>query len=107
MHWPLVHAAGLGLIALSVMLLLAPAALHRLAFNGEDAAEVHSVGSRLVAAASATLALGLGAAVMVALGALSGRMDYAAFIAIAMVLFLVALWYIWPLAIRARLQRKG
>ena len=98
------HAVGLGLMLLSVVLLLAPAALHRLAFGGEDVPVVHKLGSLLVTAALAALALGLSAEVMVALGALSGRLDVGALSAVIVLLVLVGLWYVWPLTIRAHLR---
>jgi len=100
------HAIGLVLIALSIVLLLAPAALHRLAFDGEDTPLVHEFGSIAITAATATLALGLGAEIMVAIGALSGRIGLAAGVAAVMIVLLLALWYAWPLAARAYLQRK-
>ena len=98
------HAVGLGLMLLSVVLLLAPAALHRLAFRGEDVPVVHKLGSFLVTAALAALALGLSAEVTVAFGALSGRLDIGALAAVIVLLALFGLWYVWPLTIRAHLR---
>src|SRR5207253_1436827 len=80
------HAAGLMLMALSIVLLLAPAAFHRVAYKGEDAPLVHQVGSILVTAATATLALGLSAEVLVAIGAVSGRLSLAIALAAAILL---------------------
>jgi hypothetical protein len=99
-----VHAVGLGMMMLAVVLLLAPAAFHRLAFGGEDVPIVHKVGSIFVTAALAALAVGLSAEVMVALGALSGRSDVGALIAAMVLLLLLGLWYVWPLLIRSRLR---
>jgi hypothetical protein len=99
------HAIGLGMMTLSIVLLLAPAAFHRLAFAGEDSPIVHKIGSIFVTAALAVLALGLGAEVMVAIGALSGRLDIGALMAAIVLVVLFGLWYVWPLAIRARRQR--
>jgi hypothetical protein len=64
-----IHVVGLGMLTLSVVLLLAPAAFHRLAFRGENAPSVHAVGSVLVTGALAALAVGLGAGVTVAISA--------------------------------------
>jgi Family of unknown function (DUF6328) len=100
------HATGLGMMALSMMLLMAPAAFHRLAFNGEDAPAVHRVGSILVTAAVGVLALGLGAEVMVAIGALTGSLEIGVFTAVPVLLVLLGLWYVWPMVIRSRLQRS-
>jgi hypothetical protein len=98
------HAVGLGMMMLAVVLLLAPAAFHRLAFGGEDVPLVHKVGSILVTVALTALALGLSAEVMVALGALSGRLDVGALIAAMVLLLLFGLWYVWPLIVRSRLR---
>src|SRR6267143_884826 len=54
-----VHAASLGCIAVAVILLIAPAAYHRIVFSGQDTEEVHRFGSWLVTCATAPLALGL------------------------------------------------
>jgi hypothetical protein len=88
------------MMTLSILLLLAPAAFHRLAFAGEDTPLVHKIGSIFVTVALAVLALGLSAEVMVAIGALSGRLDVGALMAAIVLLVLSGLWYVWPLAIR-------
>jgi hypothetical protein len=90
------------MLTLSVVLLLAPAAFHRLAFKGEDAPPVHNVGSILVTAALAALAIGLGAAVTVAIGAITGRLEVGLAVGLAILLVLLGLWYVWPLISRAR-----
>jgi hypothetical protein len=54
-----VHAAALAAVALSVLLLMTPAALHRLAFHGEDDPQFFEIGSRLVVTAALPLALGI------------------------------------------------
>jgi hypothetical protein len=90
------------MLTLSIVLLLAPAAFHRLAFKGEDALPVHAVGSILVTTALAALGVGLGAGVTVAIGALTGRLEVGAAVGSAILLVLRGLWYVWPLASRAR-----
>src|SRR5436305_14724776 len=55
----LVHAVSIGLVALAIMLLMAPAAYHRIVFAGEDSQDMHRVGSVLITVATAPLALGL------------------------------------------------
>jgi hypothetical protein len=47
------------LVALAVVLLMTPAAYHRIVYDGEDTEDMHRVGSALVTAATAPLALGL------------------------------------------------
>lgn len=53
------HVTSLAVVSLSVLLLMTPAALHRLAFHGEDDPEFFAIGSRLVIAAGLPLALGI------------------------------------------------
>jgi uncharacterized protein DUF6328 len=55
----LAHAAALCCIALSIILLMAPAALHRISFGGEDSADFLRIGS-----VSAPLPLALGSTPM-------------------------------------------
>jgi Family of unknown function (DUF6328) len=55
----LVHAVSLGCIALAVILLMAPAAYHRIVFSGQPAEEVHGMGSWFVTCATIPLAFGL------------------------------------------------
>ena len=101
------HLAALGLMTLAIVLLLAPAAFHRVAFNGEDAQPVHTVGSAMVTAASAVLGLGLSAEVFVAIAAISGRSDLGVLLALVTLLALGMLWYVWPLVVRARQDERG
>jgi Family of unknown function (DUF6328) len=55
----IVHAASLLLVAAAVMMLMAPAAYHRIVYAGEDSEDMYRVGSTLVTASTAPLALGL------------------------------------------------
>lgn len=54
-----VHAASLGCITVAVILLIAPAAFHRIVFSGQDTEEVHRFGSWFVTCATVPLAFGL------------------------------------------------
>ena len=101
----IVHAISLGLVALSVMLLMAPAAYHRIVFAGEDTEEMHRVGSVLVTAATVPLAFGLAGDVDVVIGKIAGPVVGAATGAAGFVL-LAALWYCYPLAAVARRNRR-
>jgi hypothetical protein len=98
MKW--VHAAGLAAVALSVLLLMTPAALHRLAFHGEDDPQFFDIGSRLVVAAALPLALGISADVAVVVYAITERSGLSFILAsIAAAIFLAA-WYLYPMAKR-------
>jgi len=48
----IVHAASLFLVALAVMLLMAPASYHRIVYAGEDTEDMHRVGNVLVTAST-------------------------------------------------------
>lgn len=100
----LAHAVSLGLMALAIILLMTPAAYHRIVFEGEDAPEMHRVGSILVTAATLPLALGLTGDVYVVVTKIAG--DSIGLIGAALALLaLVGLWYGFPLA--ARWQGAG
>jgi len=54
--------------------------------------------------------MGLGAETVVAIGALSNRLDVGAIVGALALLVPLGLWYVWPLALRARLRaaaRRG
>jgi hypothetical protein len=95
----LVHAAALGLIALNVILLMTPAALHRLTFGGEDSASFLRIGSAFVIAAPLFLAGGIALEAYVVMQKVDGGRGWAA-AAGASFLVLAGLWYALPLALR-------
>jgi hypothetical protein len=102
----LVHAASLLCVALTAILLMAPAALHRLSFAGEDSPTLLRIGAHLVTAALLPLSLGLAGDVYVAIGHSLGNEPLGLASAALILSLLLALWYAWPLAIRARLAQK-
>ena len=60
-----IHCVALCAVALSVVLLMTPAALHRIGFQGEDDPTFFRIGSWLVVAGSIPLAIGIAADVAV------------------------------------------
>lgn len=54
-----IHLASLGLIALTIVLLMTPAAYHRIVEQGEETEHFHRFASKIVVAALVPLALGL------------------------------------------------
>jgi hypothetical protein len=79
--------------------LIAPAAVHRLAFGGQDAEQMHEIGSILVTIALVPLATGIAIDVYVAVAkVVPGPMPLVG----SLVSFglLASLWYLVPLAIR-------
>jgi|UPI00047FD1B6 hypothetical protein len=98
----LLHAGALLCVALTIVLLMAPAALHRLSFAGEASAKMLRLGSNLVTAALLPLSLGLSGDIYVAVS--HGLENEALGIAAALAIFvlLLGIWYAWPLLVRLR-----
>jgi hypothetical protein len=96
------HAASLGLITLTVILLMAPAAYHRIVYAGEDTEEFHRIGSILVTAATVPLALGLGCDVYVVMARIFASPAAGAAMAIIITAGFVALWHVYPVILRLR-----
>jgi hypothetical protein len=97
-----IHVAALALVALTVILLMTPAAIHRITFRGEDSERFHRIGSRFLVAAAVPLGLGISLDMYVALvRATESPALGTAGAALAAVLFAV-LWFVQPLLLRAR-----
>src|SRR4051812_9352084 len=93
----LMHALSLGCIALAIILLMAPAAYHRIVYAGEDSAEFHRTGSALVTAATLPLALGLGGDTYVVIGRITGSAMAGWIAGLGAVAIFVLLWHLLPL----------
>ncbi len=102
----IVHLAALGLLALTVIWLMAPAAFHRIVYAGEDTAELHALGTRFLLAASVTLALGISADLGVVVGKVVNSHPAGVAAALASLAVLAGLWHVYPLVLRAR-QEDG
>lgn len=94
------HAFALCSIALTIILLMAPAALHRITFGGQNTERFHRMGSALVIAAAVPLALGISADIYVAVSKALGSMSIGIAVACALAALLAALWFVQPLALR-------
>ncbi|PAY06787.1 hypothetical protein CK489_28480 [Bradyrhizobium sp. UFLA03-84] len=92
-----VHAAGLLAVAFSVLLLMTPASLHRLAYHGEDDPQFFRIGSALVIAAVLPLALGIAADIAVVIYVVSESARTAIAIGTTAFSSLLAVWYGFPL----------
>ena len=100
----IIHGLALGSIALTLLMLIAPAAFHRLAFRGEDAVPVFRFGSAFVTAALLPLALGISGDIYVAVTRIAGSPSIGLAAAmLAMTLFL-GFWYVQPLILRRRYE---
>jgi hypothetical protein len=96
----IVHAIALGLVAMNVVLLMTPAALHRLSFDGADSERFLRTASALVIAAPLFLAAGISAESYVVLGKVTDSKIGAACYAAASFALLVGFWYAVPLIAR-------
>ena len=99
-HAKLVHAAALCLITVNVILLMTPAALHRLSFGGEDSVSFLRIDSAFVIAAPLFLAGGIALESYVVMQKAEASQGWAAIAAGASFLVLFGLWYALPLALR-------
>ena len=95
------HGSALLLLCLSVLLLMAPAAYHRIVYAGEDSAQFHKLGSWLITLATLPLALGLAADVFVVATRIWSSASAWWIASLFSLVFLVVAWHIVPLAVRA------
>jgi hypothetical protein len=100
-----VHALALCLVAINVILLMTPAALHRLSFNGEDSRTFLRMGSALVIVAPGFLAAGIAAETFVVLHKVSSNAGWPPIGALVIFAALIGLWYAIPTWLRIKLKR--
>jgi hypothetical protein len=96
----LIHVAALCCVALAVILLMTPAALHRIAFAGEDTPLFFRMGSAFVIAAPLPLAIGITGDLYVATSKAAESTALGAALGIGAFVMLVTLWYGLPLVLR-------
>jgi Family of unknown function (DUF6328) len=95
-----VHAIALCLVGMNVIIMMTPAALHRLSFGGEDSPRFFRLGSAFVTAGPAFLAAGISAEIYVVFLKAVNSSAAAAIASIAAIVVLTGFWYAWPLALR-------
>lgn len=98
----IIHALALGADAVALVLLIAPAAFHRLAFHGADTERFFRLGSALVTAALLPLALGISGDIYVALARIAKENAIGAAAATLSLILFLAFWYVQPLMLRDR-----
>jgi Family of unknown function (DUF6328) len=97
-----VHVAALAFLALTVILLMTPAAIHRITFGGEDTERLHTLGGRFVIAAAVPLGLGISLELYVALVRATQSPALGIAGACAIAALFAGLWFVQPLMLRAR-----
>ena len=98
----LTHIAALMLVALAMILLMTPAAIHRISFGGEDSERFHGIGSILVVAAAIPLALGIAGDIYVGVTRATESSGAGVAAAAGMLCVFALLWFIQPYLLRAR-----
>jgi len=102
----LIHLAALILVVANMVLLITPAALHRLTFKGEDSARFLRIGSGIVVVAPTFLAAGISAENYVVFEKVLGNESHSAIGAVATFLIIMTCWYVVPLLMRVRRSAK-
>ena len=102
----LVHGLAVGLVVLAMILLMAPAAYHRIVYAGSDAPEFLQVSGWLVAAATLPLAFGLAGDTYVVFAKITESASSGAAAALVALVVLLGLWHVYPLAVRRRRQAE-
>lgn len=104
--WQLLHLACLASTTVCTVLLIAPAAHHRIVERGDDSEELHHFISQMLLAAMVFLGLGVGGdfylvARLTGLGALASGVLLA-----ALMLFFVGAWFVFPYWRTRQLPRR-
>ena len=97
----IIHAAGLCCVTIAMILLMTPAALHRLSFGGNDSERFLRLGSAFVIAGPLPLALGIAADVYVVFLKINHSATFTVLASSVLLLAMLALWYFYPVWLRA------
>jgi len=88
-----IHFASLALVALSIVLLMTPAAYHRIVERGEETAHFHRFASRVLLAAMVPLALGLSGDFFLVARKVTDSAPLAAALGVALLTLFYGLWF--------------
>lgn len=99
-----IHFGALACVSIAVILLIAPAAVHRITFQGRASERFHRIGSILVTIALVPLAAGLASDLYVAVEKMFPRSSVAPIGAVMMLGLLLILWYVLPWTIRKNIE---
>jgi hypothetical protein len=101
-----IHLVALMSSVLATVLLIAPAAIHRIAFGGGDDPRFHSIGSGVVTLALLPLASAIACDIWVALFKLQAVGPVATAGAFISAALLLGFWYVVPVVVRLRIRRR-
>ena len=100
------HLAAILLVTAAIVLIMMPAAYHRIAERGWLSSRFSRLGSRLIACAMVPFALGVSLDLMIIAHMITGQAVAAALtFGIAVVVFMLA-WFAFPIAARRARQRR-
>jgi len=99
-----IHMASLTLMALTMIVLMTPAAFHRIATSGEDTKRVHQVASACLLVAMIVLPLGIVGDVYIVFLKVFASEAIAFTVAIAVLLFFYSVWFGYTLYRRAQIR---
>jgi protein-S-isoprenylcysteine O-methyltransferase Ste14 len=102
----IIHLICLALIALCTILLMTPAAYHRLVEKGEDSEEFHTFVSRMVLASMVPLALGLSGDFYVVVAKVFKSVEVGIMSAVCMLLLFLGLWFGYTLVRKAQREKQ-
>ena len=95
------HIGSVGAITLAMLLLMTPAAWHRIVERGEDTERFHRVASRLVLLAMAPLGAGIALEVWVVVSKVLNSLATGGVAAGASLIVFYGLWFVWTASRRA------
>jgi hypothetical protein len=95
-----VHLIALLSLALAIVLLIAPAALHRVAFGGQEDPRLLRLGSGIIATALLPLSCAIAADLWVAMTRLWNSDGMSLTVSGSAFALLLVLWYAWPVYLR-------
>jgi hypothetical protein len=98
----LIHFGGLALVSLAGILLIAPAAFHRIAEQGQPTLRFYLYASGMVQASLIPLAMGMAADFYVVVAKVTGSGVSGAVAATALLIGAAGLWWCLPWAVRSR-----
>jgi ACR3 family arsenite efflux pump ArsB len=96
------HLVSLSLMTLAVILLMTPAAYHRIVVKGENTREFHQLAGRMLLASLIPLALGVASDFFIVAWKVLESYASASWITGALLIFNFGLWFGWPAFERAR-----
>ncbi|HKP46959.1 MAG TPA: DUF6328 family protein [Pyrinomonadaceae bacterium] len=99
-----IHLASLGLMTLTVIILMTPAAHHRLVERGEDTEHFHAIATLMLLAAMVTLPLGMCGDLFVVVLKVTGSMSFAIAASGTVLAIFYGLWFGFTTYWRGRLS---